>query len=62
MTPEIRSAQERRNARIPVGVIQNHDRNRRERERQRCGDSLEASEVGVKDAAQGRALRVDQPP
>jgi hypothetical protein len=61
VTSEIRSAKERRNARTPVRVIQNHDRDRRECERRRSGDALEACEIGGKNAAQGRALRVDQP-
>jgi hypothetical protein len=61
VTSQIRSAQECRNARPPVRAIQNHYRDRRERERRRCGDALEASEIGGKNTAQGRALRVDQP-
>jgi hypothetical protein len=61
VTSQIRSAEECRNARLPVRVIQNYDRDRRERERRRCGDALEASEIGGKNTAQGRALRVDQP-
>jgi hypothetical protein len=61
VTSEIRSAQECRNARTPVRVIQNHDRDRGKGERRRCGDALEAPEIGGKNTAQGRALRVDQP-